>query len=76
LLTLGQRDWPWAQGRITAGYVADLRRAPGIRKYVMVFPGTGPAPEPIKFLTHGCIGIAWSDDLIHWDWPGKNPPPQ
>jgi hypothetical protein len=17
------------------------------------------------------IGLAWSDDLIHWDWPGK-----
>lgn len=71
LITLGQSGWPWAQGRITAGYVADLRRTPGIGKYVMVFHGTGPEPEPIKFLTHGCIGIAWSDDLIHWDWPGK-----
>lgn len=70
LLTLGQKDWPWAQGRITAGYVADLRAVPGIGRYVMVFHGTGPEPEPVKFLTHGCIGIAWSDDLKTWRWPG------
>lgn len=71
LITLGQKDWPWAQGRITAGYVADLRKVPGIGKYVMVFHGTGPEPEPVKFLTHGCIGIAWSEDLKTWSWPGK-----
>jgi hypothetical protein len=71
LITLGQKDWPWAQGRITAGYVADLRNVPGVGKYVMVFHGTGPEPEPVKFLTHGCIGIAWSDDLTTWSWPGR-----
>lgn len=71
LITLGQSDWPWARGRITAGYVADLRGKPGVGRYVMVFHGTGPEPEPIKFLTHGCIGIAWSDDLKTWTWPGK-----
>lgn len=70
-ITLGQKDWPWAQGRITAGYVADLGKLPGIGKYVMVFHGTGPEPEPIKFLTGGSIGIARSDDLVQWDWPGK-----
>lgn len=71
LITLGQAQWPWAQGRITAGYVADLRAVPGVGKYVMVFHGTGPEPEPVKFLTHGCLGIAWSDDLQTWAWPGK-----
>lgn len=71
LNTLGQAQWSWAQGRITAGYVADLRSVPGVGKYVMVFHGTGPEPEPVKFLTHGCLGIAWSDDLQTWDWPGK-----
>jgi hypothetical protein len=71
LLTLGQPDWPWARGRLTAGYVADLRQVAGVGKYVMVFHGTGPEPEPVKFLTHGCLGIAWSDDLKTWDWPGK-----
>ncbi|MFA7004396.1 MAG: hypothetical protein WC429_10190, partial [Verrucomicrobiia bacterium] len=72
LITLGQKNWPWAQGRITAGYVADLRSVPGIGKYVMVFHGTGPEPEPVKFLTHGCLGIAWSDDLKTWRWPEGN----
>ncbi|MCX7824040.1 MAG: hypothetical protein N2689_00590 [Verrucomicrobiae bacterium] len=72
LITLGQKDWPWARGRLTAGYVADLRRVAGVGKYVMVFHGTGPEPEPVKFLTHGCIGIAWSYDLKSWDWPGKS----
>ena len=71
LITLGQKDWPWARGRLTAGYVADLRNVSGIGKYVMVFHGTGPEPETVKFLTHGCIGIAWSDDLKTWVWPGK-----
>ncbi len=70
LLTLGQAVWPWARGRITAGYVADLRDAPGVGRYLMVFHGTGPEPEPVKFLTHGCLGIAWSDDLKTWRWPG------
>ena len=72
LIKLGQKDWPWARGRLSAGYVADLRKLEGIGKYVMVFHGTGPEPEPVKFLTHGCIGIAWSDDLKSWNWPGKN----
>jgi hypothetical protein len=72
LITLGQADWPWARGRITAGYVADLRARADVGRYVMVFHGTGPEPEPIKFCTYGCIGIAWSDDLVHWDWPGKS----
>ena len=71
-ITLGQAEWPWARGRLTAGYVADLRKTPGVGRYVMVFHGTGPEPEPVKFLTHGCIGIAWSDDLKTWDWPGKS----
>lgn len=72
LIMLGQKDWPWARGRITAGYVADLRSVPGIGRYVMVFHGTGPEPEPVKFLTHGCLGIAWSDDLKTWKWPSGN----
>lgn len=71
LLTLGQADWPWARGRLTAGYVADLREVEGVRCYVMVFHGTGPEPEPVKFLTHGCLGIAWSDDLVTWRWPAE-----
>ena len=33
LLTLGQTDWPWARGRITAGFVVDARQVPGVRNY-------------------------------------------
>ena len=70
LLTLGQKDWPWAQGRITAGYVMDGRALPGLGRYVMVFHGNGPLDEQAYFSTHASIGIAWSDDLKTWRWPG------
>jgi hypothetical protein len=73
LLTLGQSQWPWAQGRLTAGFVLDLRANPAFGKYVMFFHGTGPAPEPEVFDTRACIGIAWSDDLLTWRWPGAPP---
>lgn len=69
LLTLGQKEWPWAQGRLTAGFVIDLRHAPEFGKYVMFFHGTGPEDERVIFDTHACIGIAWSDDLKNWQWP-------
>ena len=72
LITLGQEDWPWAQGRITAGFVLDLRKDPAIGKYLMFFHGTGPADESVIFNTHACLAIAWSDDLVTWDWPGKH----
>ena len=71
-ITLGQKDWPWAQGRLSAGFVLDLRDEPRVGKYLMFFHGTGPEGESVKFNTHACLGLAWSDDLIHWDWPGKN----
>jgi hypothetical protein len=68
--TLGQADWPWAQGRLSAPHVLDLRDRPEVGKYVMFFHGstrTGVAEnEP-----HGesSLGLAWSDDLTHWSWP-------
>lgn len=72
LLTLGQREWPWAQGRLTAGCVLDLRQEPGIGKYVMFFHGESQAGRKVHD-AHGqaSLGVAWSDDLKHWDWPGK-----
>jgi hypothetical protein len=69
--TLGQAEWPWAQGRLTAGFVLDLRHAPEIGKYVLFFHGSGPEDERTLFDTFASIGIAWSDDLHEWDWPGK-----
>ena len=73
LITLGQRDWPWAETRLTAGFVLDLRKEPGIGKYVMVFHGSGPGKKKTQdnVDAYCCIGIAWSDDLKTWQWPGR-----
>lgn len=71
LITLGQADWPWARGRLSAGFVMDLRSEPGIGRYLMFFHGTGPEDERVIFHTHACLGLAWSHDLVEWDWPGK-----
>jgi hypothetical protein len=71
LETLGQAKWPWARGRITAGFVLDLHSDPSFSKYLLFFHGTGPEPEPAVFDTRACIGVAWSDDLQTWHWPGS-----
>lgn len=81
-LTLGQAGWPWARGRLTAGFVLDLRAEKGVGKYIMFFHGSGPEDENTMFDNYASLGIAWSDDLINWTWPGKtggtpsNSPPQ
>jgi hypothetical protein len=71
LLTLGQKQWPWAAGRITAGFVLDGRKIPGVGKYVMFFHGSDyPETDPRGgFDNFASIGVAWSDDLQKWDWP-------
>lgn len=69
LLTLGQQEWGWARGRITAGFVLDCRQVSGVGKFLMFFHGSGPENEQTIFDTHACIGIAWSDDLKEWHWP-------
>ena len=66
--TLGQQNWDWAKGRITAGMVLDLRKEKTIGKALMFFHGTGPKDESIIFDQYACIGLAWSDDLEHWDF--------
>lgn len=73
LLTLGQQDWPWAQGRITAGFVLDLRRETAVGKALMFFHGSEFAENSNRggFFNYASLGIAWSDDLKLWDWPGK-----
>jgi len=70
-ITLGQDNWPWAKGRLSAGFVLDLNSNPRIDKYIMFFHGSGPKPEPIHFDSYCSLGLAWSDDLKHWHWPGK-----
>ena len=72
-LTLGQKDWPWAQGRLTAAFVLDLRKQLGIGKALMFFHGSD-FPETDQrggFDNFASLGLAWSDDLKHWSWPGK-----
>ena len=71
LITLGQTDWLWAQGRLTAGFVLDTRNVSGIEKYLMFFHASGPENEETMFDNYASLGIAWSDDLMTWDWPGK-----
>ena len=63
LLTFGQREWIWAQGRLTAGFVLPYEDV-----YLMFFRGTGPQDERVNFDNNASIGLAWSEDLIHWKW--------
>jgi hypothetical protein len=72
-LTLGQKQWPWASGRLTAGFVLDLRGQPGIGKFIMFFHGSRFPENDARggFDNFASIGFAWSDDLTNWEWPGE-----
>lgn len=71
MITLGQNEWQWAKGRITAGTVISLKNNPEA-KYLMFFHGSGPLKEKEgDFDKNASIGIAWSNDLKNWYWPGK-----
>ena len=71
LIMLDQKNWNWAKGRITAGTVLKLPENLQA-KYLMFFHGSGPLTESKgDFDKNASIGIAWSNDLVHWDWPGK-----
>jgi hypothetical protein len=74
LITLGQQHWPWAENRITAAVVLDLRQESRIGKYLMFFHGGGPGKKKTQDnVDANCsVGIAWSDDLENWNWPGKS----
>ena len=72
---LGQKQWPWAQGRLTAGFALDLRREPAVGKVLLFFHGSGPEDERTFFDNYASIGLAWSDSLDpmnEWNWPGKD----
>jgi len=72
-LTLGQKDWPWSQGRLTAATVIDLTQEPSVGKYIMFFHGSSKAGLKAH-RAHGAasLAVAWSDDLVNWSWPGNN----
>ena len=73
LFLLGQEDWPWAQRRLTAATVIDLTKMKGIGKYIMFFHGSSEEGAKPHYNAHNnaSLGIAWSDDLVNWEWPGK-----
>jgi len=70
VFTLGQKGWPWAQGRLTAGFVLDMRDQPEVGKFLLFFHGATPEGSA-EWPSHGraSLGLAWSDDLVHWAWP-------
>jgi len=74
LITLGQKDWPWAARRLTAATVIDLTTNDDIGKYLMFFHGSSIEGAKPKYNAHNnaSLAIAWSNDLINWDWPGKS----
>ena len=73
LITLGQENWEWAQRRLTAATVIDLTEDENIGKYIMFFHGSSHEGAKPAYNAHNnaSMAIAWSDDLINWDWPGK-----
>ena len=67
LLTFGQKDWIWARGRLTAGFVLPFEED-GRTVYLMFFHGTGPRDEHVDFDRNASVGLAWSRDLVRWEW--------
>ena len=72
VLTLGQDQWPWARGRLTAGFVLDGGPGTPGPRYLMFFHGSGPENEETLFDSNASIGIAYSHDLKAWNWPGES----
>jgi hypothetical protein len=71
LLTFDQQHWEWAKGRLTAGHVLDLRHEPGIGKFIMFFHGSVSRDiQPRETHGNASLALAWSDDLVHWEWAG------
>lgn len=68
-ITLGQDRWPWAEGRITAGFAMNAPEGSGY-KYVMFFHGSRNVyPE-----THGNASLAmvFTDDFqVFYDEDGR-----
>ena len=69
-ITLGYGVWPWAQCRLTAGFALDLTAAPDVGAYLMFYHATASC-EPHEHLGGCSIGVAWSQDLMKWHWPGE-----
>jgi len=73
MLTLGEDEWPWARGRLTAGFVLDLRRDERVGKALLFFHGSRYAEEDPRggFDNFASLAVAWSEDLVQWSWAGE-----
>jgi len=69
-ITLGQSQWSWAEGRLTAATVVDLRHVDEIGRYLMFFHGSEKSGLEVH-PAHGraSLALAWSQDLVNWEWP-------
>lgn len=66
---LGQNAWPWAQGRLTGGFVLDLRKEPSVGTALLFFHGSRyPESAERGFDNYASIGLAWSSDFAQWHW--------
>ena len=61
---LCQSRFPWARDRITAGFVLDGTRIPGIDGYLMFYHGDDEREENFPF--GGSIAMAYTADLEHY----------
>lgn len=69
LHTLGQHEWPWAQKRLTAGFVCDFRHVDLIGCYIMLFHASSKDWDKNRNAHGHCsLGMAWSADLTRWSW--------
>ena len=68
---LAHFHWLEVAGRLTAGFVLDMRAHPDIGRFLLFFHGT-PKEATTARETHGeaSLALAWSRDLVHWEWPG------
>ncbi len=62
-ITLGQNEWSWARGRITAGFVIDVSEQAGKELYILLYHASGPEDEKTMFDSHASIGFAYSYNL-------------
>lgn len=70
-ITLGQKDWLWARGRLTAGFVLDARKIPGVGGWLMFFHGSGPRKEQEgDFDCNASIGVVRSKTATFENWEG------
>ena len=63
-ITLGQKAWPWARGRLAAGFLLDGRAVPGVGGWVLFFHASGPRTEAEgDFDRNASIGLAIAERI-------------